>query len=99
MIRLIRAVSFRRWRSLPKALIQGLSLFVSPRNFSARASEINARSGMPRSAARDLARRKMPSGISKVVFLIETIVPYLWEIGQEMDFFGHSGPAITMRAP
>src|SRR6266404_1557340 len=70
-MRLILAVSLRRWRSLPKLFIQGLLLVLcSERNLSAKASEINALRGIPRSAATDLARRKMPSGISKVVFFI-----------------------------
>src|SRR6266404_5661985 len=73
-MRLILAVSLRRWRSLPKLFIQGLLLLLcSERNLSAKASEISALRGIPRSAARDLARRKMLSGISKVVFFIEPL--------------------------
>src|SRR6266404_326506 len=71
-MRLILAVSLRSWRSFPKLFIQGLLVLLSSeRNLSAKASEISALGGIPRSAARDLARRKIPSGISKVVFFIE----------------------------
>src|SRR5262249_43788565 len=38
-------------------------------NFSLTASVTNSRNGIPRSAARDFARRKMLSGISNVVFI------------------------------
>src|SRR5262249_55069031 len=70
MIRLILAVSLRRWRSLPNAVIQGFSdALVSATSLSFTASVTNSRKGMPRSAAADLARRKMGSGISRVVFI------------------------------
>src|SRR5439155_1304552 len=67
--RLILAVSLRKCRSLPKAAIQGLPRPFSAWSFSTTASETKAQKGIPRSAARDLARRKMPSGISRVVFM------------------------------
>src|SRR5882762_4262219 len=76
-MQLILAVSLRRRRSLPKAAIHGLPLPLSVRSLSARASEMSARSGIPRSAATDLARRKIASGISSVVF-IPCMFPYLW---------------------
>src|ERR1700692_1790173 len=70
MMRLILAVSLCRSRSLPNVFIQGL-LSLSPwaRSLSDSASETSARKGIPRSAATVLARRKMASGISKVVFM------------------------------
>src|SRR5208282_6164872 len=73
-MRLILAVSLRRWRSFPNDFIQGFESepVACERSLSARASETRARKGMPRSAAADLARRKMASGISNVVF----IAPY-----------------------
>src|SRR6266700_2295879 len=67
--RLILAVSGRKCRSLPKAAIQGLPRPFSAWSLSATASETKAQKGIPRSAARDLARRKMLSGISRVVFM------------------------------
>src|ERR1700687_4693979 len=94
MIRLILAVSVCRCRSLPNVFIQCL-LSVSPwaRSLSASASETSARKGIPRSAATVLARRKMASGISNVVFIKPcshiygsastgaTFSLYLWQIG------------------
>src|ERR1700722_7956699 len=70
MMRLILAVSLRKSRSLPNVFIQGL-LSLSPwaRSLSDSASETSARKGIPRSAATVLARRKMASGISNVVFI------------------------------
>src|SRR5882762_2741705 len=76
-MQLILAVSLRRRRSLPKAAIHGLPLPLSVRSLSARASEMSARSGIPRWAATDLARRKIASGISSVVFM-PCMFPYLW---------------------
>src|SRR6266481_5212563 len=76
-MQLILAVSLRRRRSLPKAAIHGLPLPLSVRSLSARASDMSARSGIPRSAATDLARRKIASGISSVVFM-PCMFPYLW---------------------
>src|SRR5271163_4345345 len=82
MILLMRAVSLRKCFSPPASFNQGclpgagLSF-----NLSSTASVTNCRKGMPRSAALDLARRKMASGISSVVF-IRLILPYLWEHGQ-----------------
>src|SRR5215470_6835122 len=70
MIRLIFLVSLRRWRSLPNAVIQGFfAALFSARSLSFTASVTNSRKGIPRSAAVDLARRKMGSGISRVVFM------------------------------
>ena len=67
--RLIRAVSLRRCRSLPMCLTQGFSeLLASEASLSLTASVTNSRSGIPRAAATDLARRKTGSGISRVVF-------------------------------
>src|SRR5215470_1199490 len=69
MIRLILLVSLRRWRSLPNAVIQGFSAaLLSAVSLSLTSSVTNSRKGIPRSAAADLARRKMGSGISSVVF-------------------------------
>ena len=41
----------------------------APASFSLTASVTNSRSGIPRPAAADFARRKIASGISKVVFM------------------------------
>src|ERR1700689_5792873 len=70
MMRLILAVSLCRQRSLRNGFIQGLvSLSPWARSLSDSASETSARKGIPRSAATVLARRKMASGISNVVFM------------------------------
>src|ERR1700687_3429385 len=70
MIRLSLAVSLCRSRSLPNVSIQGLlSLSRRRRSLSTSASETSARKGIPRSAATVLARRKIASGISNVVFM------------------------------
>ena len=53
-----------------KSPIQGLPRPFSAWSLSTTASETKARNGIPRSAARDLARRKMASGISRVVFMV-----------------------------
>src|ERR1700733_6885766 len=83
MIRLILAVSLRRCRSLPKAFIQGFSaVFVLATSLSLTASVTYSRNGIPRSAAADLARRNMVSGISKVVFMPSYSHIYLWEKSQ-----------------
>src|SRR6267154_567252 len=67
---LMRAVSFRKRFSLPICLTQGLpSDLALAASLSLTASVTNSRRGMPRSAATDLARRKMVSGISSVVFI------------------------------
>src|SRR5712672_195309 len=67
---LMRAVSFRKRFSLPICLTQGLpSDLALAASLSLTASVTNSQSGMPRSAATDLARRKMVSGISSVVFI------------------------------
>src|SRR5712671_719774 len=67
---LMHAVSFRKRFSLPICLIQGLpSDLALAASLSLTASVTNSRSGMPRSAATDLARRKMLSGIPSVVFI------------------------------
>src|SRR5208283_2585993 len=77
--RLIRAFSLRKCFSLPMCLTQGFSeAFASDASLSLTASVTNSRKGIPRSAATDLARRKMGSGISNVVF-IGVILPYLWD--------------------
>src|SRR5262249_7906517 len=66
-------------RSFPKAAIHGLfPTLVSTTSLSFTASVTNSRKGIPRSAATDLALRKMASGISRVVF-IHVMLPYLWE--------------------
>src|SRR5215470_4858964 len=71
-IRLILLVSLRRWRSLPNAFIHGFSAALfSVTSLSFTASVTNSRKGIPRSAAADLARRKIESGISRVVFIQE----------------------------
>jgi hypothetical protein len=68
-IRLIGIVSLWRCLRPPASLTQGFSsLFKLASSSSVTASVTKARSGMPRWAATDLARRKMGSGISRVVF-------------------------------
>src|SRR5450755_859170 len=70
MMWLIFTVSLRKRRSLPNVSIQGLFRFAPwARSLSASASETSARKGIPRPAATLLARRKIASGISKVVFI------------------------------
>ena len=65
----MRAVSFRRWRSLPTSFAFILSCVGDlPSSFSATASLTNWRNGTLCSAAFALARRKTASGISSVVF-------------------------------
>ena len=68
--------SLRRALGLPMCFIQGFSWNVIF-SFSWTASVTSCRSGTPRSAATDLARRNKTSGISRVVF-ISPILPYLW---------------------
>src|SRR4029077_17372908 len=69
MMRLMRAVSLRKCFSLPICFTQGfwLALALDAR-LSLTASVTNSRSGIPRCAATDLARRKTVSAISNVVF-------------------------------
>src|SRR5262249_38211852 len=70
MIRLMRSVSLCRCLRPPASLVQGFSEALEcALNFSLTASVTNSRNGIPRSAARDFARRKMLSGISNVVFI------------------------------
>jgi hypothetical protein len=71
MIRLIRTVWLWRCLRPPASLTQGYSsFFKQASSFSVTASVTKTRSGMPRCAATDLARRKMGSGISRVVFTL-----------------------------
>src|SRR5258708_7268845 len=68
---LMRIVSFRKWRSFPARAILTFGPagdFAS--SLSATASLTNWRSGIRLSAALALARRKIASGISNVVFII-----------------------------
>src|SRR6266568_1446387 len=65
----MRWVSLCRCLRPPASFTQGLlAVLSSDASLSFTASVTNSRSGMPRSAATDLARRKMRSGISSVVF-------------------------------
>jgi hypothetical protein len=81
---LIRCVSLCRSLSLPTCFIHGLRPDVGEDfNLSSTASVTNCRRGIPCAAAFDLARRKIISGISRVVF-INSIFPYLWEMSQNI---------------
>src|SRR5690242_15211525 len=63
--RWIRSVSFRRCFSLPMCFTPGFFCALAlAASLSLTASVTNSRSGIPRCAAIDLARRKMVSGIS-----------------------------------
>src|SRR6266446_6236841 len=80
---LIRCVSLCRSLSLPTCFIHGLRPDVGEDfNLSSTASVTNCRRGTPCAAAFDFARRKIMSGISRVVF-IDSIFPYLWDMSQK----------------
>src|SRR6266576_1222853 len=80
---LIRCVSLCRSLSLPTCFIHGLRPDVDEDfNLSSTASVTNCRRGTPCAAAFDFARRKIMSGISRVVFT-EPIFPYLWDMSQK----------------
>src|SRR5713226_5188588 len=67
---LIRRVSLRKSFNLPMCFIQGLWPSAGATfSLSSTASVTNCLRGMPCSAAFDFARRKIVSGISKVVFM------------------------------
>src|SRR5712692_81572 len=67
---LIRRVSLRKSFSLPRCFIQARWPSAGATfSLSSTASVTNCLSGMPCSAAFDFARRKIVSGISKVVFM------------------------------
>src|SRR6266480_5558735 len=66
----IRCVSLCRSLSLPTCFIHGLRPDVGEDfNLSSTASVTNCRRGTPCAAAFDFARRKIMSGISRVVFI------------------------------
>src|SRR5258707_10753288 len=78
----MRAVSFPKRFSWPICSTQGLpSDLALAASLSLTASVTNSRRGMPRSAATDLARRKMVSGISGLVFI--TLCSHIYGNGQE----------------
>src|SRR6266566_2661464 len=80
----IRCVSLRRSLSLPTCFIQGFRPDVGEDfNLSSTASVTNCRRGTPCAAAFDLARRKIMSRISRVVF-IACIFRYLRDISQNI---------------
>src|SRR6266480_2122308 len=79
----IRCVSLCRSLSLPTCFIHGLRPDVREDfNLSSTASVTNCRRGTPCAAAFDFARRKIMSGISRVVFT-DPIFPYLWDMSQK----------------
>src|SRR6266446_8408989 len=80
---LIRCVSLCRSLSLPTCFIHGLRPDVGEDfSLSSTASVTNCRRGTPCAAAFDFARRKIMSGISRVVF-IDSMFPYLWDMSQK----------------
>jgi hypothetical protein len=78
----------RRCFSPPASFIQGcLPGAGLAFSLSSTASDSNCRKGIPRSAARDFARRKIASGFSSVVLIIG-MLPYLWE-NRQMPLQNH----------
>src|SRR5260370_30571615 len=85
----MRSVSLRKCFSLPICLTQGFSeVLPSAASLSLTASVTTSRSGIPRLAAVILARRKMRSGISKVVFM--TLCSHIY--GRSSTLSGSCGP-------